>query len=149
MQDTQGQMNSMSDSGNFKKWNQITVGDCLRFPVNQQRFQVIVLCGAATNACHLAHGMRLDHRKTFSGNQFSAFDSPQNHYQGIHHSTTPSAAGSVTERLVARGEDRNKGHHSNADICKKAVDHEFIISGGCSAELFGWATKTADIGTSI
>ena len=39
--------------GNFKKWNRITVGDCLTFPVNQQRFQVLVPCWAATNACHL------------------------------------------------------------------------------------------------
>ena len=40
----QEQMNSMNDSGDFKKWNRITVGDCLTFPVNQQRFQVLVLC---------------------------------------------------------------------------------------------------------
>ena len=50
---------------NFKKWNRITVGDCLTFPVNQQRSQVLVLCWAATNACHLTHGIRLDYRKTF------------------------------------------------------------------------------------
>ena len=43
------------------------------------------------------------------GNQSSTFDSHQNHYQGIHHSTTPSATGSVTGRPVARDEDRNKG----------------------------------------
>ena len=50
---------------NFKKWNRITVGECLSFPVNQQRFQVLVPCWAATNACHLTHGIRLDYRKTF------------------------------------------------------------------------------------
>ena len=43
---------------NYKKWNRITA-------VNQQRFQVFVLCWAATNACHSTHGIRLDHRKTF------------------------------------------------------------------------------------
>ena len=36
---------------NFKKWNQITVGDCLAFPVSLQWFQVLVPCWAATNAC--------------------------------------------------------------------------------------------------
>ena len=41
-------------------------------------------------------------------NQFSALIR-QHHYQGIHHSTTPRATGSVTGRLVARDEDRNKG----------------------------------------
>ena len=55
---------------NFKKWNRITAGDCLTFPVNQQRFQVLVLCCAATNACHLTHGICLDHKKTFFGNEF-------------------------------------------------------------------------------
>ena len=50
---------------NLKKWNQITVGDCLTFPVNLQRFQVLVPCWAATNACLLAHGIHRDYRKTF------------------------------------------------------------------------------------
>ena len=39
--------------------------------------------------------------------------------------------------------------NSNADICKKAVDREFIISGGYSAEFYGWTAKTADIGNAI
>ena len=43
------------------------------------------------------------------GDQCSTFDSLRNHRQGIHHSTTPSATGSVTGRLVARDEDRNEG----------------------------------------
>ena len=43
------------------KWNRITVGDCLTFPVNQQCVQVL----AATNACHLTHGIHLDNKKTF------------------------------------------------------------------------------------
>ena len=34
-------------------------------------------------------------------------------------------------------------------FCKKAVDHEFNISGGYSAEFDGWTAKTADIGTAI
>ena len=36
LQEMQEQMNSMSDSENFEKWNQITVGDCLTFPVSLQ-----------------------------------------------------------------------------------------------------------------
>ena len=48
------------------------------------------------------------------GNQSSTFDSFRNHYQGIHHSTTPTAAGSVPVHVgagtpVARDEDLNKG----------------------------------------
>ena len=44
---------------------------------------------------------------------------------------------------------RTLGHNSNADICKKAVDYEFINTGGYSAEVYGWTAKTANIGTSI
>ena len=41
------------------------------------------------------------------------------------------------------------GHNFNADVCKKAVDYEFIISGGNSTELYGWTAKTANIGTAF
>ena len=48
------------------------------------------------------------------GNQSSSFDSSRNHYQGIHHSTTPGATGLVPVHLgtgtpVARDEDRIGG----------------------------------------
>ena len=97
----------------FKKWKRITVGDCITVPVNQQRFQVLVPCWAATNACHLTHGIRLDYCKTFC-NQFSTADSSRNDYQRIHHSLTPGDTRSVpvhtcTRTLVAIDEDRNKG----------------------------------------
>ena len=61
LQEMQEQMNSMNDSGNF----QITVGDCLTYPVSLQWFQVLVPCWAATNACFLTHGIHRDYRKTF------------------------------------------------------------------------------------
>ena len=38
---------------------------------------------------------------------------------------------------------------SNADICKKAVNHKFIISGGYSADFYGRTAKTADMRTAI
>ena len=50
---------------NFKKWNRITAGDCLTFPVSLQRFQVLVTCWAATNACLLTHGKHRDYRESF------------------------------------------------------------------------------------
>ena len=93
-------------------------------------------------------------QENVSGNQFSTVDSPRNLCQRIHHSMTPCDTGSVPVHIgtgtpVARDEDQNKGHNSNADICKKAVDHKFILSGGHSAEFYGWTAKTADIGTAI
>ena len=44
MQEMQEQMNSVNDSGEFQKSG---VGDCLAFPVNQQVFQILVLCCSA------------------------------------------------------------------------------------------------------
>ena len=41
------------------------------------------------------------------------------------------------------------GAQFNADICEKAVDNEFIISGEYSAEFYGWTAKTANIGAAI
>ena len=47
---------------NFSKWSQITVWDCLTFPVSLQWFQVLVPCWAATNACLLTHVIHRDYR---------------------------------------------------------------------------------------
>ena len=81
------------------------------FAVNQQLFQVHVVCKAATNACLFTHGICLDHRKTFFGSPRSTFDSSQTPYQVILHSTNPSATGAVpvhicTGALVAGDEER-------------------------------------------
>ena len=73
--------------------------------------------------------------------QFSTFESPRDHCQRIHHSTRPGATGSVPVHIGTGT--------PVPDICKKAVDHKFIISGGHSAEFYGWTAKTAEIGTSI
>ena len=50
---------------NFKKWNQITVGDYLTFPVNLQWCQVLVPCWASTNVYLLTHGIHRDYKTTF------------------------------------------------------------------------------------
>ena len=54
-----------------------------------------------------------------------------------------------TGSSIARDEDQNRGTNFNADFCKKAVDYELIIFGGYSAELHGWAAKTANIGAAF
>ena len=64
-------------------WNQITVEDCLTFPVNMHWFQVLVLFLVATKDCRLIHGTHLDNRKNVFGNQFSTFDSSRDHPQRI------------------------------------------------------------------
>ena len=83
----------------------------LTFPVKQQSFQVLDLCSAATTACHLIHGNHLNHRETFWAIHVLCSIDHRHPYQGILHSTTPSATGAIpvqvsTGRLVARGEER-------------------------------------------
>ena len=43
----------------------------------------------------------------------------------------------------------NWEHDNNADVWKKAVNHEFFFTRGNSTEFCGWTAKTADIGTSL
>ena len=105
IQQLQETMDYLSDSGEFQEM------ESNKFPVNQQGFRVRALCQAATNACHLSHGICLDHRKTFFADPRSTFESSQTHHRGILHSTTPSATGEVPVRfctgaLVARDEER-------------------------------------------
>ena len=73
----------------------------LTFPVNRQSFQVLDLCRAATEACHLIHGNCLGQGNVL-GNPRHMLGSPQMPYQGILHSTNQI----VTGRSVARGEER-------------------------------------------
>ena len=107
-------INSISDSGEFGKWNRIMVEDCLTFPVDQKWFQVLRLCWAATNACHLTIGIHLGYRKTFFGNQFSTRGSSRNASQGIHHCETRRETASVPRAIgtgtsFARDDEKNKG----------------------------------------
>ena len=102
----------------------------------------LVLRSTATSACLLTHGTLEDCRKTFFGNQFSTFDSPRDHPQGVHPCAPQRERGSVPQATKQR-------HYSNADIWRKAVDYEFYNSAGITAEFHGWTAKTADIETSI
>ena len=142
----QEQMNSMNDSGEFQEVESNYSGR-LSYVSSQP---AMIPSSRSMQSCDKR--LPLDtwntsgERQNVLGNQFSTFDSLHNHYQGIHYSTTPSAIESVTGRL-AQEMKIEKGHNSNADICKKAVDCEFFHTGRCSAEFCGWTAKTADIGT--
>ena len=134
-------------SRNFKKWNQITEGDRLTFPVGLQWCQVLVPFWAATNACLLTHGTHRDYRKTFLVILF------RGQYQRVHHSSTPSDTGSVPVQIgsgtpVARDEDQKRGTVPMPTFARKPST-EFYNTGGLSAEFYGWTAKTANIGIAI
>ena len=66
VQELQERMNYLNDAGEIHEVESDYSGKKFHtFPVNQQGFQVRALCQAATNACHLTHGIHLDYRKTF------------------------------------------------------------------------------------
>ena len=115
--------------------NKITVENVLTFPVNRP---AVVPSPRSV--------LSRDRRMPFDtwnlsetlgnvfGNSRSMFDSSQTPYQGILHSTNPSATSAITVqvgtgRLFARSEERI-GSNTNADECKKAVNYEFILTSG-------------------
>ena len=60
------------------------------------------------------------------GNQFPTADSSRNHFQGIHHSATPGATGSVpvhigTGTIVAGDEDRIRGTISMPTFARRPL----------------------------
>ena len=119
--------------GNFKKWNRITA-----FPINQQRFQVLVPCWAATHACHLTHGIRLDHKKTILVSKFLFMIRPKiiiKEFIQRHQEWQDQFHKRVGQGPLSQ-ERKSEGHNSNADICMKAVNHELQISCGFSRVLW-------------
>ena len=70
--------------GNFKKWNRITMGDCVTLPVSQKWFQVLPLCWAATKSLPYDTWNAPWLQNVFC-NQFSTFGLPRNLSQGIYH----------------------------------------------------------------
>ena len=95
MQGMQEQMISMNDSSEFQEVESNHSGR-LSYVPNQP--------AAIPSSCSM---LSRDRRLPFDtwntsglqenvfGNQFPTFDSSQKHYQGIHHSTTPGATGSI------------------------------------------------------
>ena len=154
MQEMQEQMNSMSDSREFQEVESNHSGTVSHVPSQPAPIPSSLSMLSCDKLLPLDTWNVSGPQENAFGNQLSAFDSSRNHYQRIHHSTTPGATGSVPVRigagtLVARDEDRIRGTIPNADMCKKVVDHEFIFASGDSADIHGWTAKTANIGTSI
>ena len=146
-------MNSMNDSGKFQEVES-----------NYSGRLSYVSCQPAMIPCALSMLSRdkrllLDTWNTSGlqenvfGNQFSTFDSPRDRPQGIHSCAPQREQGSVpqatgTATLFARDDKQNRDNF-NADICRKAVDYEFVNTGGFSAEFYGWTAQTANTGTAI
>ena len=153
LREMQDQMNSLSDSGEFQEMESNYSGR-LSYVSSQPAMM-------PSSRSMLSFDKRLPPdtwntsglQDNVFGNQFSTFDSPRDHHQGIHphapqkeRGSVPPATGSGTFFFARQTKWR---HNSNADICKKAVDCEFRNTGGVSAEFCGWTAKTANLGVAI
>ena len=88
---------------NFKMWNRTTVEQILTSPVNEQSLQVLNLCWAATDACHLKRAFCLKHYFRFVIDTLSRNSS---HLESKCYRRKPNA--SKHRKLVARSEERNR-----------------------------------------
>ena len=75
--------------------------------------------------------------------------SPRNSspYESKCHRCIPSA-GKCRETCRERWRT-NSEHNTNADVSRKAVNHEFLLTSGNSTEFYGCTAKTANIGSSV
>ena len=107
MQEMQEQMNSMNDSEEFQEVESNHSSQPAAIP----SFRSML---SRDKRLPLDTWNASGPQENVFGNQCSTFDSSPNHYQGIHHSTTPGVPGSIPVHIgtgtpVARDEDQNRG----------------------------------------
>ena len=106
---------------NFKRQNRITVENVLTFPVNKQSFQVFVLCLAAKKRLPLDTWNLSEPQGNVFGNRRPMFDSSQTPYQGIRHSTNPSATGAVPVQ-VSTGQSPGRESSERGPVSASKTD---------------------------
>ena len=124
--------------------NQSTVGDCPTFWERVQWFLVLVAFWAATNACHLTHGIHRISGKRFLVINFSTVDSLRDHPQGLQSFAPRRERGSVPQEMTNKLQAQ-----FHCRLCKKVVDYGFVDTGRISAELHGRTAETANFGAAI
>ena len=150
----QEQMNSMSDSGEFQEVESNQSGKLSHFPSHPE----VIPSSSSMLSCDKRLPFNtwntLGLQENVFGNQFSTRGSSRNPSQGIHHAETLRETASVPRAIgtgtsFARDDEKKQRHNSNADVCKKAVDYDFVNTCGDSAEPHGCTAKTANIGAAI
>ena len=91
IQELQERVNCMNDSGEFQDIESNCSGKILTFPVNWQSFQVADLFSAATEACHLIHGICLKHRESCVRFNTDTLSRNSSLYESKCHRCDPSA----------------------------------------------------------
>ena len=95
MQEKQEQMNSMDDSGELQEVESNHSGRLSYVPSQPAAIPRSRSMLSRDKRLPLDTWNTSGLQENVFGDPFSTFDSSRNHYQGIHHCTTPGAAGSI------------------------------------------------------
>ena len=124
----------MSDSGVFQELESKYSGQFSDVPSQpSSHSKSSFFAEPRPNACHLIHGICPNHRETFFWQSPILCSSHHRHLvKEFFHSATPSATGvdpvQVSPGSTCRKRWRtNWEHDCNADVSKKAVNHEFFL----------------------
>ena len=153
----QEQMNSMNDSEEFQEVESNHSGRLSHVPSQPEVIP--------SSSSILSRDKRLPFdtwnapglQENVLGNQISTVGLPRNPSQGNSlwcrtQNTKRDRISSTSNRnrdLFRKRGRAKQGHISNVDVCERAVDHEFVNTGGYFADPYGWTAKTANIGAAI
>ena len=140
---------------NFKKWNRITVGDCLTFPVRQP-----AMIPSYSSMLSRDKRLPLDTWNTSGlqenvfGNQSSIFDSSRDHPKGIHSCARTGETGSVpqatgTGTFFTRDAEQSGDTIPMPTFSRRPSTMSSLILVEIPKIFHGWTAKTANIGAEI
>ena len=143
---------------NSKKWNRITLEDCLTFPCQPEVIPSSSSILSRDKRLPLDTWNALGLQDNGFGNQFYIYIwfARKSFSRNSSWCCTWNARRDRTSSTSNRNRDLFRKrcraefrHNSIADICNKAVDHESITAGGYSSKFYGWTAKTANIGAAL
>ena len=102
MQEMQGQMNSVNDSGEFQEVESNHSGGLSYVSSPPEAIPSYRSMLSRDTCLPLNTWNTSGSQENVFGDQFSTFDSSRNHYREIHHRTTPRETGSVPQAIGDR-----------------------------------------------
>ena len=139
---------------NFKMRNQITVGDCLTFPVNLQRFPKFSFHAEPRQTPASEYMEFIWITGNVPGNQFSTFDSRQDHHQGIQSGDVQRESGYQFQKLQGQIFSQEMTNKIEAEIqCRHLQEGPStiisLIPMKFPQNFDGCTAKTVNVGVAI
>ena len=147
VQELQERMYYLNDSGEFHEAESNCSGKNSHVPSQPARIP----------SPRSKHGIHLDYRKTFFfffckstlDARLLTSTSSRNHPCMTPNAAVEAPALISTGKRVAREDERVGSTIPMSTFARRPADYELLCSYGYSTEFYGWAAKTAHIGTSI